>query len=61
MLPFYGEHDIAYFLQDGAPCNKARKVKELLYGHQIRTTEKAGHLPDQNPFETLWNQMERKL
>lgn len=28
MLPFYRDHDNAYFLQDGAPCHKAGKVKE---------------------------------
>lgn len=61
MLPFYEGHNSAMFLHDGAPCHRARSVKEWLALHNIEMVEWPGHSPDLNPIENVWNDMKRKM
>lgn len=61
MLPFYNMHDNAHFLQDGAPCHRAKIVKKWLSDKEIQLIEWPGHSPDLNPIENMWNEIKRKL
>lgn len=61
MLPFYTTHENAHFLQDGAPCHRAKAVKKWLTDNQVQLISWPGHSPDLNPIENVWNEMKRKL
>ena len=61
MLPFYRQHENAFFLQDGAPCHRAKSVKKFLSEKNIKLIEWPGHSPDLNPIENLWNDIKRKI
>lgn len=61
MLPFYESHENAHFLQDGAPCHRAKRVMEWLTENNVSLIEWPGHSPDLNPIENLWNELKRKI
>ena len=49
------------FLQDGAPCHKAKKVKAWLQKKGWNLIDWPGNSPDLNPIENLWNCMKQEL
>lgn len=49
------------FMQDGAPCHKARKVMTFLEGSGIDVLPWPGNSPDLNPIENLWAIVKKKL
>ena len=61
MLPFYEKHENPHFLQDGAPCHRAKRVMEWLTENNVSLIEWPGHSPDLNPIENLWNELKRKI
>lgn len=61
MLPFYTAHENAHFLQDGAPCHRAKAVTKWLTDNKVQVILWPGHSPDLNPIENVWNEMKRKL
>ena len=49
------------FLQDGAPCHRARAVKDWLAVKDMNVMDWPGNSPDLNPIENMWNWMKAKL
>jgi transposase len=52
LLPFMEINRTTKFLQDGAPCHKAKKVMVINW---------PGNSPDLNPIENAWNYIKDKL
>jgi hypothetical protein len=52
-----------FFLQDGAPCHKARLVTNYLkqYENDFTVMDWPGNSPDLNPIENCWSYMKRRL
>ena len=42
------------FMQDGAPCHKAKTVMKWLADHNVSVMDWVGQSCDSNPIENLW-------
>lgn len=42
------------FLQDGAPCHRAKSVKDFLAENRVRVLDWPASSPDMNPAEKIW-------
>jgi transposase len=53
----------AFFLQDGAPCHKAKVVMNFLKesDNEFTVMDWPGNSPDLNPIENCWSYMKRRL
>jgi len=60
-LNFYEIGDCNLFMQDNAPCHKAKKVTKWLEDKKVDVLEWPGNSPDLNPIEELWAHMKLKL
>ena len=49
------------FMQDGAPCHKAKTVLKFLAEENIKLLPWPGNSPDMNPIENLWAIVKKKL
>ncbi len=59
---FMGLHNATNFLQDGAPCHKAKIVTAWFNARPHITLIKwPGNSPDLNPIENAWNWMKYQL
>ena len=47
------------FMQDGAPCHKARSVMQWLEDHDVSVLEWVGQSPDANAIENMWTKLKR--
>ena len=47
------------FMQDGAPCHKAKSVMEWLADHDVPVLEWVGQSCDANPIENLWTKLKK--
>ena len=56
-------HKSRFFLQDGAPCHKSKKVMEHLrtFEKEFSVMDWPGNSPDLNPIENCWSYMKMKL
>ena len=61
LVPFMDIHGTTAFLQDGAPCHKAKKVMEFLNTTGYEIIKWPGNSPDLNPIENAWAYMKRRL
>lgn len=61
MLDFYEIGDCNFFMQDNAPCHKAKRVMKWLQNKKVDVLEWPGNSPDLNPIEELWANMKLKL
>lgn len=59
--PHMTVHDCNIFMQDGAPCHRAKIVKEYLKTMDIRILDWPGNSPDLNPIENLWVKLKDKV
>ena len=49
------------FMQDGAPCHKARKIMLWLDDSGVPVLDWVGQSCDQNPIENLWTRLKKIL
>ena len=61
MKPFYQRRGNSHFLQDGAPCHRAKKTKDWFEANGIQVMPSTGNSPDLNPIENMWHVMTTKL
>lgn len=61
MLHFYEMHGCEKFLQDNAPCHKAKTVMKWFADHNVELIDWPGNSPDLNPIENCWNYMKNRL
>ena len=63
LIPQMRAHRIPFFLQDGAPCHKAKVVMNYLkeYENEFTIMDWPGNSPDLNPIENCWSYMKRRL
>lgn len=54
-------HQCSIFMQDGAPCHRARQVNDFLKSNNIELLDWPGNSPDLNPIENLWSVMKNKV
>lgn len=59
---FMQSHGTTHFLQDGAPCHKAKIVTRWFEARpNISLIRWPGNSPDLNPIENVWSWMKRQL
>ena len=61
MTPRYHHPAITHFLQDGAPCHKAKVVMEMRAAEQVSLIDWPGNSPDLNPIKNAWSFMKEKF
>jgi hypothetical protein len=61
LCDLYNIHQCNFFMQDSAPCHKAKKVMKWLEDRDIRILVWPGNSPDLNPIENCWNVMKSNL
>lgn len=63
LLPYINELDPTkgpyVFMHDGAPCHRAKSIKNYLSSVNLRVLKWPGNSPDLNPIENVWNQLKK--
>ena len=54
-------HNCSVFMQDGAPCHRAKIVTQFLKSKKIHLLDWPGNSPDLNPIENLWKVLKDKV
>ena len=61
MIPRFKAQGLTHFLQDSAPCHKAKSVMNFLRDEEIPLIDWPGNSPDLNPIENCWNWMKDQI
>ena len=54
-------HNCTVFMQDGAPCYRAKIVTQFLKSKKIQILDWPGNSPELNPVENLWTVLKNKV
>ena len=54
-------HNCTVFMQDGAPCHRAKIVTQFLKSKKIQILDWPGNSPDLNPIANLWTVLKNKV
>ena len=54
-------HNCEIFVQDGAPCHRAKIVTDFLKTKNIKLLEWPGNSPDLNPIENFWTELKNRV
>ena len=54
-------HNCRVFMQDSAPCHRAKIVTQFLKSKKIQILHWSGNSPDLNPIENLWTVLKDKV
>ena len=54
-------HKCSVFMQDGAPCHRAKIVAQFLKAQKINILDWPGNSSDLNPIENLWTILKNKV
>lgn len=49
------------FMQDSAPCHKAKVITQQLEENNINVLDWPGNSPDMNPIESIWSELKKKV